>query len=158
MRKLNQKNQEVETFHIKAAPTWLLSVWAAVGSGGLTLDWQAGSLERSPSWPPGWGSAGWGRGWSGAPACHTLRTLDGRRINAIWNAVPFPRLCACAGCTWSTIAGQQEVELLPLSSLLLQPRFQHHLNVDDGVLDPLQINFCPKHETVCLKDKNIQLH
>lgn len=93
MRKLKLKNKEVETSHIDAALTWSLSVWVAFGSDWLTLYWQAGSLERSPSSPPGWGSGGRGRGLSDAPACRTLCTLDGRRV-PFQNTVPLPRVCA----------------------------------------------------------------
>lgn len=153
MRKLKLKKKEAEAVHTEAALTWLLSVWVAFGSDWLTLDWQAGSLECSPSSPPGWGSDGWGRGLSDAPACRTWCTLDGRGV-PFQNTVPFPHFCAHGGGrTWSRIAGQQEVKLLPLSSLLLQPRFQHHLNVRNTVLDLLQINFCPKHETVWWKTR-----
>ena len=74
--------------------------------------------------------------------------------SAISNTVPLPHFCAHArACTWSRITGQQEVKLLPVSSLLLQPCFQHHLNVRNTVLDPLQINFCSKRETVWWKTR-----
>lgn len=151
MRKLKLTKKEVETFHTEAALTWLLSAWAVFGSDWLTLYRQAGSLQCSPSSPPGWGSGGWGWGLSDAPACHTLYTLDGRKV-------PFQTLChfhisGSTGCTWSRVTGQQEVKLLPVSFLLLQPRFQHHLNVENTVLDPLQINFCSKHETVWWKTR-----
>lgn len=151
IRKPKLKKKEVETFHSEAALTWLRSAWAAFGSDWLTPYWQEGSLQHSPSSPPGWGSDGRGWGLSDAPACHTLYTLDGRRV-------PFQALChfhvsVRAGCTWSRITGQQEVKLLPVSSLQLQPRFQHHLNVGNTVLDPLQINFCTERETVWWKTR-----
>lgn len=138
MRKPKAKKKKVEAFPIETVLTWLLSVWA-------------GSLECSLSSPPGRGSDGWGWGLSDAPACHTLYTLDERRV-------PFHTLCnvhisAPTGCTWSRITGQQEVKLLPVSSRLLQPRFQHHLNVENTILDPLQINFWTKHETVWWKTR-----
>lgn len=63
------------------------------------------------------------------------------------NIVPCP-ISACMGGTCSRFPRQQEVKLLPVSSLLLQPGFQHHLYVENAVLDLLQLYFCTRHETI----------
>lgn len=57
----------------------------------------------------------------------------------------------CTTCTWNGIvqgAGQQEVEVLSVSSLFLKPRLQHRLHGEHAVFHPLQVNLRSQHQTV----------
>lgn len=57
----------------------------------------------------------------------------------------------CTTCTWNGIvqgAGQQEVEVLSVASLLLKPRLQHCLHGKHAVFHPLQVNLRSQHQTV----------
>lgn len=62
-------------------------------------------------------------------------------------------------CTWGGVvhgAGQQEVEVLLVSSLLLEPRLQHHLHGEHVVLHLLQVDLGSQHQTVCWRHRERQ--
>lgn len=62
--------------------------------------------------------------------------------------------CTCGGVVHG--AGQQEVEVLLVSSLLLEPRLQHHLHGQHVVLHLLQVNLGSQHQTVCWRHRERQ--
>lgn len=58
---------------------------------------------------------------------------------------------ACSISTWNKTvqwARQQEVEVLPVSSLLLKPRLQHHLHGEHTVFHLLQVDLRSQQQRV----------